>query len=126
MARHPHLQVVGLHVHVGSQVTTTEPLARASRDASPTSPATLAAEGIHLEHLDLGGGLGLAYEPGQQILSRRGYAAAILPPIRAAGLTLLLEPGRWIVGPAGVLRRRRRRPQTADPPAGRSSSWTPG
>lgn len=102
MSRHPHLQVVGLHVHVGSQVTTTEPLARASATLADLARA-LAAEGIHLEHLDLGGGLGLGYEPGQKILSVEEYAEAILPPIRAAGLTLLLEPGRWIVGPAGVL-----------------------
>jgi diaminopimelate decarboxylase len=102
MARHPHLLVVGLHVHVGSQVTTTEPLARAAGSIADLARA-LAAEGIALEHLDLGGGLGVAYEPGQNVLTVEEYAAAVLPPIRAAGLTLLLEPGRWIVAPAGVL-----------------------
>jgi diaminopimelate decarboxylase len=102
MAREPNLQVVGLHVHIGSQVTTTEPLVRASAAIADLA-RSLAGEGIQLEHLDLGGGLGLAYEPDQKVLSVEEYAAAILPPIRATGLTLLLEPGRWIVGPAGIL-----------------------
>ena len=74
------------------------------RGASPTWRATLAAEGIALEHLDLGGGLGIAYEPGQTVVSRRGLCArAVLPAVGAPGSTLVLEPGRWIVGPAGVL-----------------------
>ena len=102
MARDPHLQVVGLHVHIGSQVTTTEPLERASSTIADLA-RSLAGEGIPLEHVDLGGGLGLAYEPDQNVLSVEQYAAAILPPVRNTGLTLLLEPGRWIVGPAGIL-----------------------
>ncbi|HYN09115.1 MAG TPA: diaminopimelate decarboxylase [Vicinamibacterales bacterium] len=102
MARHPHLRVVGLHVHIGSQVTTVEPLTRAAETISQLA-RTLAGEGIQLEHVDLGGGLGVAYEPDQKILSVEEYAAAILPAIRSSGLKLLLEPGRWIVGPAGVL-----------------------
>jgi diaminopimelate decarboxylase len=102
MARHAHLLVVGLHVHIGSQVTTVEPLTRAAETIAQLA-RTLAGEGIHLEHVDLGGGLGVAYEPGQKILTVEEYAAAIVPAIRASGLKLLLEPGRWIVGPAGVL-----------------------
>jgi len=58
---------------------------------------------VRLEHLDLGGGLGIGYEAGQPVLSPEAYAAAILPAIAATGLTLVLEPGRWIVGPSGVL-----------------------
>jgi diaminopimelate decarboxylase len=102
MATNPYLHVVGLHVHVGSQVTTLDPLTRAAGAIADLARA-LAADGIRLEHLDLGGGLGLAYEPGQTTLTVEEYATAILPPIRATGLMLLLEPGRWIVGPAGVL-----------------------
>lgn len=102
MAANADLHVVGLHVHVGSQVTTTGPLVRAATVISDLA-RTLAADDIRLEHLDLGGGLGLAYEPGQPALRVEEYAEAILPAIRAAGLMLLLEPGRWIVGPAGML-----------------------
>jgi diaminopimelate decarboxylase len=102
LAADPHLHVVGLHVHVGSQITNDEPIRRAALLLAGLAH-TLASEGIRLDHLDLGGGLGLAYEPGQHALTPDAYAAAILPAIRDTGLPLVLEPGRWIVGPAGVL-----------------------
>ena len=96
------LRPVGLHVHVGSQITRTEPLAQAARVIADLARA-LGAEGIALEHLDVGGGLGIAYEPGQHVVAVADYAAAIRAAIEPTGLLLLLEPGRWIVGPAGVL-----------------------
>jgi diaminopimelate decarboxylase len=102
MARRPSLKVVGLHVHVGSQITKPEPLARAAEAAAGLARA-LAAEGIVLEHLDLGGGLGIAYQPGQTVVSVDAYARALLSATDGVGLTLMLEPGRWIVGPAGIL-----------------------
>jgi diaminopimelate decarboxylase len=58
---------------------------------------------VPLTHLDLGGGLGIAYEAGQTVIDPKDYAAALMPIVRSTGLTLLLELGRWIVGPAGVL-----------------------
>ncbi len=54
-------------------------------------------------HLDIGGGLGIAYQPGQVVVTPEEWAAAVLPTVAGLGATLLLEPGRWIVGPAGVL-----------------------
>lgn len=97
-----HLRLVGLHVHVGSQVVRTDPLKRAA-DAVADLARDLAAEGVALEHLDLGGGLGIQYQPAQAVVSPAEYAEAVLPAVRRAGLNLLLEPGRWIVGPSGVL-----------------------
>lgn len=102
MARRPHLRVVGLHVHIGSQITEAAPLTQAAATIA-TMAGTLADQGIALEHLDIGGGLGIAYEAGQRVLSVEEYAAAVLPVIRPTGLRLVLEPGRWITGPAGVL-----------------------
>jgi len=102
MARRPDLEVVGLHVHVGSQVTKREPLERAAETAAALARELVRA-GVRLEHLDLGGGLGIAYEPGQDVLSADDYADAILPAVRSTALTLVLEPGRALVGPAGVL-----------------------
>jgi diaminopimelate decarboxylase len=98
----PRLRLVGLHVHVGSQITRPEPLHRAARTLSDLANA-LASRGVALEHLDLGGGLGIAYEPHQAVMSPEAYAAAVLPAVRDTGLRLLFEPGRWIVGPAGVV-----------------------
>jgi diaminopimelate decarboxylase len=102
MARREHLHVVGLHVHIGSQITRPAPLTQAAATIAKMA-ATLADQGIQLEHLDIGGGLGIAYEPGQEVLTAEEYAAAVLPVIRPTGLRLVLEPGRWITGPAGVL-----------------------
>src|SRR5688572_3304226 len=61
------------------------------------------AQGVAIEHLDLGGGLGIQYQPGQTVISTTEYAEAVLPAVRRSGLMLLLEPGRWIVGPSGAL-----------------------
>ncbi len=102
VAREPGLHLVGLHVHVGSQITRVEPLARAAALMAQLA-MELRSAGIGLEHLDLGGGLGISYRPDQPSLAPADYAAAILPAIAPTGLTLLLEPGRWIVAPSGVL-----------------------
>src|SRR5690606_20543302 len=101
-ARQPSLRLVGLHVHVGSQITRAEPLARAAATVAALA-RELKDEGLPLEHLDIGGGLGIRYRADQPDPSPQEYADAILPPIGPTGRTLLLEPGRWIVGPAGVL-----------------------
>jgi diaminopimelate decarboxylase len=102
IVRRPHLQLVGLHVHVGSQITKPAPIAKAARTIVDLA-RELQAEGTRLEHLDFGGGLGIAYQPGQAVLTPEEYAAAILSEVRDRDFMLLLEPGRWLVGPAGVL-----------------------
>lgn len=102
VAKRPGLRLVGLHVHVGSQITSTEPLARGASIVAGLA-RELVAEGVPLEHLDLGGGLGIPYRPGQTVIGPDAYAAAIAPVVRDTGLTILFEPGRWIVGPCGVL-----------------------
>ena len=101
MAGRPALRLVGVHVHIGSQITTLEPLANAARAAVAFAEA-LAREGIELEHLDLGGGLGIAYDGGVEP-SADDYASAIIAATRGTRLPLILEPGRWVVGPSGVL-----------------------
>jgi diaminopimelate decarboxylase len=95
------LVFVGVHVHIGSQITTEGPLRRAAA-ALATLALELRADGFALEHVDLGGGLGIAYE-GRPILTPAEYAAAVLPEVRRAGLPLVLEPGRAVVGHAGAL-----------------------
>lgn len=102
MADTPGLEIVGLHTHIGSQVTKPGPIARAVQTIASLA-SDLRAEGIPLRHLDVGGGLGIAYAPGEPVMSTDVYAETILDIVRPTGLTLLLEPGRWIVGPAGVL-----------------------
>jgi diaminopimelate decarboxylase len=101
-ARRQGLALIGLHVHVGSQITSMEPIARALA-AIVSLARELRAEGLPIEHVDAGGGLGIAYDAGVVPPTSEEYAAALLPIVRGSGLTLLIEPGRTIVGPAGAL-----------------------
>ena len=100
-SRREGLEIVGLHAHVGSQITNLDPLAGAAR-ALVGLARELRDDGIEIEHLDLGGGLGISYD-GTPVPSARDYAAAMLPAVRDSGLAIVLEPGRNIIAPAGVL-----------------------
>jgi diaminopimelate decarboxylase len=95
------LRFAGVHVHIGSQITTAEPLRRAA-NVLVTLAMTLRDEGVPLEHVDLGGGLGIAYE-GRPMITPDEYAAAVLPDLRRAEIPVVLEPGRAVVGHSGAL-----------------------
>ena len=101
IANRPSLRLVAMHVHVGSQITTLEPLRRAGAFLADIAQA-LAASGIRLEYLDAGGGLGVAYDDGPAV-SAEEYVSALVSAIRPTGLPIVVEPGRSIVGPAAVL-----------------------
>lgn len=100
-AGRPGLALVGVHAHVGSQLTTLDAVARTA-----TTMARFAQDlrdaGVALEHVDLGGGLGISYD-GSPALDVAEYAGTLVEAVAPTGLTLLVEPGRWIVGPAGAL-----------------------
>jgi diaminopimelate decarboxylase len=100
-ARAEGLEIVGLHSHVGSQIVDLDPLRRAA-GALVTLARELRDDGIAIEHLDVGGGLGVSYD-GSAVPTAREYAEAILPAVRESGLAVILEPGRHIVAPAGAL-----------------------
>ena len=95
------LKLVAIHVHIGSQITTTEPLARAAALVTDLV-AELRGHGVTLEYVDLGGGLGISYDGGV-VPTVAEYAEALLTHVRPTGLPIVIEPGRAIVGPAGVL-----------------------
>lgn len=101
-ARSGHLRPVGLHVHIGSQLASVQPIAEAVRRVLQLWDM-LAAEGIRLYDLDIGGGLGIAYRPTDNPEGPEELAALLRPLLRGRDLDLLLEPGRFIVGPAGAL-----------------------
>lgn len=101
LARRPGLEPVGLHVHLGSQIRDMAPIARAARTLVDLA-ADARDAGIRLEHVDLGGGLGISYD-GAPAPDPATYADAILRAVRDSGLHLLLEPGRFMLAPAGVL-----------------------
>jgi diaminopimelate decarboxylase len=95
------LEIVGLHAHLGSQIVDLQPIRRAA-DALVALARELRDDGIIIDHLDLGGGLGVSYD-GRPAPTAGEYAAALLPAVRESGLTIVLEPGRHIVAPAGAL-----------------------
>jgi diaminopimelate decarboxylase len=95
------VRIVGLHAHIGSQITELTPLTNAAR-ALVTLARELRGEGTSIEHLDIGGGLGVSYD-GAPVPGAAEYAAAVLPILRESGLTIVLEPGRHVIAPAGAL-----------------------
>ncbi len=96
-----NLQIKGIDCHIGSQLTETRPFADAL-DRVLTLVDALEAEGIVLEHLDLGGGLGIRYQHETPPLIA-DYIATLLAKLQGRAQTILLEPGRALVGNAGLL-----------------------
>ncbi len=97
----PHVEVVGLDCHIGSQLTELAPFVDAL-DRLLELVDALRAQGIALRHLDLGGGLGIRYRDESPPDPAR-YARALLERVAGRGLRLIVEPGRAIAGNAGVL-----------------------
>lgn len=99
----PGIAVAGIHMHIGSQITDLGPF----RDAFTLMRelvGTLRAAGHHLEHLDIGGGLGVPYRGSNDIPpSPHAYAAVVKETLGDLGLKIAMEPGRMIVANAGIL-----------------------
>ena len=100
-AQLPNLEVVGVDCHIGSQLTTVEPFLDAL-DRLLVLVDRLAECGIHLRHLDLGGGVGVRYRDEEPPLVA-DYIKAIRERVGDRDLALVFEPGRYIVANAGVL-----------------------
>ena len=96
----PELELVGLSTHIGSQITETGPFIEAGEKVARIV-TRLKADGIGLKYLDIGGGLGIPYQ--EQPPSPLEYTAAILKPLRPLGVKIIAEPGRVLVGNAGIL-----------------------
>jgi diaminopimelate decarboxylase len=98
---HPGLAVVGLHLHLGSPILKSEPYAAGAAKAVQLIEA-FRKQGHDIRYLNMGGGFGIHYRK-QEALPATAFAEVILPAVRATGCQLVLEPGRFIVGNAGVL-----------------------
>jgi diaminopimelate decarboxylase len=95
------IEVVGLHLHIGSQILSLAPFEAAFRRAIELV-RQLRAEGIAVHRLDLGGGLGVGYR-GEPEVELAAYAALVRDLARGLDLELVFEPGRFLVAQAGVL-----------------------
>ena len=115
-AKFPHLEVKGLQMHIGSQLTAVGPFFEAVEKLIPLAQQLQRDHGI--TYFSLGGGIGVVYQdalasgssswwealpPDQRPITPEAYGAALTPLLRPLGLKLLLEPGRFMVANAGVL-----------------------
>ena len=103
-AKHPYLKVAGVSVHIGSQITDLSNFQDALLRVAELV-RDLRREGHEIRYVDAGGGLGISYEGPQPPFAEQisAYADAVLEPLHGLDVHLLVEPGRAIVGPAGVL-----------------------
>ncbi|MFA4889022.1 MAG: diaminopimelate decarboxylase [Candidatus Omnitrophota bacterium] len=99
--RFSHIRISGLHIHIGSQITESAPFVAAIKKMIGFI-ARLEKEGIYIESLNIGGGMGIIYDKETPQTAQK-FAGRILPLLKKTGLKLILEPGRFIVGNAGIL-----------------------
>ncbi len=97
----PHIQVVGVHQHIGSQITSVEPF-REALERTGELVRSLRNMGLEIRYINIGGGFGIPYGE-EEVPYPVDYARALAPVLREHGCTVILEIGRMIVGNAGVL-----------------------
>jgi len=98
----PNLALDGVSCHIGSQLLDPAPLLESARKMVALVER-LRARGFGIRHLDLGGSVGVPYEPDETQPDLAGYLAAVRSLVEGRDLTLMFEPGRWIAARAGVL-----------------------
>ena len=98
----PHIAVAGIDCHIGSQLLDPSPFVEALERILALIDQ-LTAEGIRIHHIDLGGGLGIKYKDDQIQPTVASYLTPLLDKLQGRGLQVVLEPGRRLVGNAGVL-----------------------
>lgn len=101
-ARLPNLEITSIHMHLGSPIMTKDPYQEAlykvkdlCRDLKKRYPG--------FRHIDIGGGLGIVYKPGDRPFDLQAFADAVIPPLKEMELSVSMEPGRFLVGNAGIL-----------------------
>jgi len=97
----PNLNIVGIHIHIGSQITKAGPFIRAIKKAKALIDYAN-RKGLFLNYFNIGGGLGIVYQK-ERPQTAESFAKKILPLVKGLKLKLILEPGRFIMGNAGVL-----------------------
>jgi diaminopimelate decarboxylase len=98
--KYANVNINGVHIHIGSQITSGKPFIGAIKKTVEFINE-LRSEGIHIEYLDIGGGLGIIYKD-EKPQTAQQYADLVLPILKGTGLKIIMEPGRFIVGNAGI------------------------
>lgn len=98
--KYSNVNINGVHIHIGSQITSGKPFVGAIKK-TVSFIDELRKDGIHIEYLDIGGGLGIIYKD-EKPQTAQQYADLVLPILKNTGLKIIMEPGRFIVGNAGI------------------------
>ncbi len=98
----PGLEIAGLHMHIGSQILSARPYAEAAEKVAEVC-RELKTRYPTFRRFDIGGGIGIQYRPEQEPLLPRTFADALVPILKPLGVQILMEPGRFLVGNAGIL-----------------------
>lgn len=96
-----HLNIVGLHIHIGSQIVEGKPYIAAIKKLTQLI-RNVEKEGVNLSYVNIGGGLGIIYDQ-EKPQTADNFAKKVLPLLKSLGKKVILEPGRFIIGNAGVL-----------------------
>ncbi len=99
--RYRSVDVVGIHIHIGSQITTPAPFVKAVKKVLPLIEE-LRRKKVPLKYFNIGGGWGIVYSK-EKVQSIAEFARSLIPLLKNLGVKIILEPGRFIVGNAGVL-----------------------
>ena len=98
--KYDQVLINGVHIHIGSQITNRKPFIMAIKKVIAFLK-TLRQDGITLEYLDMGGGMGIIYKD-ERPQTAQEFADVVVPYLRETGLKVVMEPGRFIVGNAGI------------------------
>lgn len=99
--KYPHVDIKGLHMHIGSQILSSKPYVTAIQKVLQFLDH-LTREGIFVEYMDIGGGIGIPYG-NETVEPIQSFARQLLPLLEKTGLKIVMEPGRYICGNAGIL-----------------------
>ncbi len=94
------MKINGVHIHIGSQIIVSAPFVKAIRRIVQFIKE-LRSEGVQIQYLDIGGGLGIVYS-NEKPQTAAQYARKVVPILEKIGLQLIMEPGRFIAGNAGI------------------------
>lgn len=101
-AKLPNVEIVGLHMHIGSQILSAQPFAEALTKLRDLC-LNLKSRHSTFKHIDIGGGIGIKYQPDEQALTPAAFAQSVVPLLKELDLSVVMEPGRMLVGNAGLL-----------------------
>ena len=98
----PNIEIVGMHMHIGSPIMSVQPYAEALKKVVPIC-RQLQKLYPTFQHIDIGGGLGISYQPDEAPFDLQAFSDTVRPLLKDLGLKVIMEPGRFLTGNGGIL-----------------------